>query len=49
VVSPLAAYRERRRVLMLVISLAVNIGLNFLLIPPYGPTGRPWVWWCRTS
>ena len=35
----LAAYRERRRVLILVISLAVNVVLNFLLIPPYGPTG----------
>jgi O-antigen/teichoic acid export membrane protein len=35
----LAAYRERRRVLILVVSLAVNVGLNLLLIPPYGPTG----------
>ena len=35
----LAAYRERRRLLILAISLAVNVGLNFLLIPPYGPTG----------
>ena len=35
----LAAYRERRRLLVLAISLALNIGLNFLLIPPYGPTG----------
>ena len=35
----LAAYRERRRLLILVASLAVNVGLNVLLIPPYGPTG----------
>ena len=35
----LAAYRERRRLLLLAFSLALNIGLNFLLIPPYGPTG----------
>jgi O-antigen/teichoic acid export membrane protein len=35
----LAAYRERRRLLMLAISLGVNVGLNVLLIPPYGPTG----------
>jgi O-antigen/teichoic acid export membrane protein len=35
----LAAYRERRRLLILAISLVVNIGLNLLLIPPYGPTG----------
>jgi O-antigen/teichoic acid export membrane protein len=35
----LAAYRERRRLLILVISLALNVGLNLVLIPPYGPTG----------
>jgi O-antigen/teichoic acid export membrane protein len=35
----LAAYRERRRLLILAFSLAVNVGLNLLLIPPYGPTG----------
>ena len=35
----LAAYLERRRLLLLTISLGVNIGLNFVLIPPYGPTG----------
>jgi O-antigen/teichoic acid export membrane protein len=35
----LAAYRERRRLLILVASLAVNVGLNVLLIPPHGPTG----------
>jgi O-antigen/teichoic acid export membrane protein len=35
----LAAYRERRRLVMLAISLGVNVGLNVLLIPPYGPTG----------
>ena len=35
----LAAYRERRTLLILAISLAINVGLNFLLIPPYGPTG----------
>ena len=35
----LAAYRERRRLLILAISLALNVGLNLVLIPPYGPTG----------
>jgi O-antigen/teichoic acid export membrane protein len=35
----LAAYRERRTLLILAISLAINVGLNFLLIPPHGPTG----------
>jgi O-antigen/teichoic acid export membrane protein len=35
----LAAYRERRKVLILTVSLALNVGLNFVLIPPYGPTG----------
>jgi O-antigen/teichoic acid export membrane protein len=35
----LAAYRERRRLVLLAVSLAVNIGLNVVLIPPYGPTG----------
>ena len=35
----LAAYRERRRLLILAISLGVNVGLNVLLIPPFGPTG----------
>src|SRR5919109_3350752 len=35
----LAAYHERRRVLIIAVSLAVNVGLNFLLIPPHGPTG----------
>jgi O-antigen/teichoic acid export membrane protein len=35
----LAAYRERRRLLILAISLGINVGLNILLIPPYGPTG----------
>jgi O-antigen/teichoic acid export membrane protein len=35
----LAAYQERRRLLFLAGSLAVNVGLNVLLIPPYGPTG----------
>lgn len=35
----LAAYRERRKVLILLVSLVLNIGLNLLLIPPYGPTG----------
>jgi O-antigen/teichoic acid export membrane protein len=35
----LAAYRERRTLLILAITLAINVGLNFLLIPPYGPTG----------
>jgi O-antigen/teichoic acid export membrane protein len=35
----LAAHRERRRVLILAGSLAVNVGLNFLLIPTHGPTG----------
>jgi O-antigen/teichoic acid export membrane protein len=35
----LAAYRERRRLILLAVSLAVNIGLNAVLIPLYGPTG----------
>ena len=35
----LAAYRERRRLLILAISLALNVVLNLVLIPPYGPTG----------
>jgi O-antigen/teichoic acid export membrane protein len=35
----LAAYRERRRLLILAVSLALNVGLNALLIPRYGPTG----------
>jgi O-antigen/teichoic acid export membrane protein len=35
----LAAYHERRTLLILAICLAINVGLNFLLIPPYGPTG----------
>jgi O-antigen/teichoic acid export membrane protein len=35
----LAAYRERRRLLILALSLGINVGLNVLLIPPYGPTG----------
>jgi O-antigen/teichoic acid export membrane protein len=35
----IADYRERRRVPILAVSLAVNVGLNVLLIPPYGPTG----------
>jgi O-antigen/teichoic acid export membrane protein len=35
----LAAYRERRRLMILVVSLALNVWLNVLLIPPYGPTG----------
>jgi O-antigen/teichoic acid export membrane protein len=35
----LAAYYERRRLLILAISLALNVGLNSLLIPPHGPTG----------
>lgn len=35
----LAAYRERGRLVILVASLAVNVGLNALLIPLYGPTG----------
>ncbi len=35
----LAGYRERRRLLILAVSLGINVGLNVLLIPPYGPTG----------
>lgn len=35
----LAAYQERRRLLISAVALGVNVGLNFLLIPPYGPTG----------
>jgi O-antigen/teichoic acid export membrane protein len=35
----LAAYQERRRLLIVVVSLGINVGLNLLLIPPYGPTG----------
>jgi O-antigen/teichoic acid export membrane protein len=35
----LAAYHERRTLLILATSLAINVGVNFLLIPPYGPTG----------
>ena len=35
----LAAYQERRRLLISAVGLGVNVGLNLLLIPPYGPTG----------
>jgi O-antigen/teichoic acid export membrane protein len=35
----LAAYQERRKVLIVAVGLGVNVGLNLLLIPPYGPTG----------
>ena len=35
----IADYHERRRVAILAVSLALNVGLNALLIPPYGPTG----------
>ena len=45
----LAAHRERRRLLILAVSLAINVGLNLLLIPPHGPTGAAVVCSCRTS
>jgi O-antigen/teichoic acid export membrane protein len=35
----LAAYQERRRLLISAVGLGVNVGLNLLLIPRYGPTG----------
>jgi len=35
----LAAYQERRKLLIVAVGLGVNVGLNLLLIPPYGPTG----------
>jgi len=35
----IADYHERRRVGILAGSLALNVGLNALLIPAYGPTG----------
>jgi O-antigen/teichoic acid export membrane protein len=35
----IADYHERRRVSILAVSLAVNVGLNVFLIPVYGPTG----------
>ena len=35
----LAAYQERRKLLIIAVGLGVNVGLNVLLIPPYGPTG----------
>jgi O-antigen/teichoic acid export membrane protein len=35
----LAAYQERRKLLIVAVGLGLNVGLNVLLIPPYGPTG----------
>jgi O-antigen/teichoic acid export membrane protein len=35
----LAAYQERRKLLIVAVGLGINVGLNLLLIPPYGPTG----------
>ena len=35
----IAAYQERRKLLIIGVGLGVNVGLNLLLIPPYGPTG----------
>jgi O-antigen/teichoic acid export membrane protein len=35
----LAAYQERRRLVISGVALGVNVGLNVVLIPLYGPTG----------